>query len=587
MDFAQLMNRLRSMRSAFTTTQAVTLGAAFVLVVGLVIGSAYWLNAPSYRLLYSEMDAEAASDVVSRLEALGVPYQIGDGGRSVRVPADRLDELRLDFAGQGMPSSGRVGFEIFDRTVFGATDFLEQVNYRRALEGEIARTISTLSEVSGARVHIAMAKDSLFGERQQPAKASVVLKLRNPNRPLAASSIRGIASLVAASVEGLRPEAVVIMDGHGRPLSRTAGEEGELLDAVHLERQARIERDLGTRIIDLLEPVFGRDRVRVNVSARLKLHTEEVTEELWDPATVVRSRQTTTDVGGGFPAAIGLAGARANLPPPVPRTAAATDAGEGAAEEASGAEGNAPANTTTAAGVPAVVQAERPAAFSVVGGSNPPPMRSAETTNYEVNRTVRHTMRPQGEIARLSVAVLIDNEHVPAEGGAAGAGRESRPRTPEEMQKVYSLVAAGVGLDTERGDLLTVENIPFDESPEVEDVTPPAWWQRYAPQLIDAARIAVVLLLGVLSLFFVIRPMVRRGLSATRTALPPSGLPQQLPRTVEELQGELEAQLGAADASLEPRKISALTRKLTTITQKEPENAARLIRAWLTEEGGE
>lgn len=586
MDFAQLMNRLQSLRTAFSTTQAVTLVTAFLLVAGLVIGSAYWLNAPSYRLLYSDMDAEAASGVVSRLDALGVPYQIGDGGRSVRVPANRLDDLRLDFAGQGMPSSGRVGFEIFDRTVFGATDFLEQVNYRRALEGEIARTISTLSEVSGARVHIAMARDSLFGERQQPAKASVVLKLRNPNRPLAAGSIRGIASLVAASVEGLRPEAVVVMDGHGRPLSRTAGEGGEPIDGAHLERQVRIERDLATRVIDLLEPVLGRDRVRVNVSARLNLHTEEVTEELWDPATVVRSRQTTTDAASSLPAAIGLAGARANLPPPVPRPAAAA-AEEEKPEDAGVAEGNA-ADAAAAAEVPAVVQAERAAALSVVGGSTPGPARSAETTNYEVSRTVRHTMRPQGEVARLSVAVLIDNEHAPAEGGAAGGGRESRPRTPAEIQKVYGVVAAAVGLDSERGDLLTVENIPFDGPLEVDEVAAPAWWQRYAPQLLDAARIAVVFLLGVLALFFVIRPMMRRGLSATRTALPPSGrLPQQLPRTVEELQGEIEAQLDAADPSVEPRKISALTKRLTTITQKEPENAARLIRAWLTEEGGQ
>src|SRR4051812_39004009 len=206
-DPQQLLSRLRSLSSAFTTTQLVTLCATFVLVVGVVGGSAWWLNVPNYVLLFADMDPESAAQVVTRLKSLKVPYKLDEGGRGVRVPSDRVDELRLDMSAQNLPASGRVGFELFDRTQFGATQFLEQVNYRRALEGEIARTLSTISEVATARVHIAMGKDSLFGE-SRPAKASVVLKLRGSRQPSAAT-ISGISNLVASSVEGLRPEAVV------------------------------------------------------------------------------------------------------------------------------------------------------------------------------------------------------------------------------------------------------------------------------------------------------------------------------------------------------------------------------------------
>ena len=199
---------------------------AFVGVVGIVVGSAYWVNAPTYTLLYADLDPESASAVVTKLKAANTPYLLEQGGRTVLVPASRVDELRLDLASQGLPTSGRIGFEIFDRTSFGTTEFLEHVNYRRALEGELARTIGTIGEVASARVHIALAKESLFAGAAEQSKASVVLKLRN-NRPLAPSTIAGIAGLVAASVESLRPESVVIVDTFGRPLSRTGRPEDD------------------------------------------------------------------------------------------------------------------------------------------------------------------------------------------------------------------------------------------------------------------------------------------------------------------------------------------------------------------------
>jgi flagellar M-ring protein FliF len=251
-----LLSRLRTLASTFSTTQLVTLAGTFVLVVGIVAGSAWWLNAPTYTLLYSDMDAESAQQIVTKLKAQNIPYKLDDGGRGIRVPQERVDELRLELSAESLPGSGRVGFEIFDRTQFGATQFLEQVNYRRALEGEIARTLGTIAEVSSARVHIAMGKDSLFGE-PRPAKASVVLKLRGSRSPSAAT-IAGIGNLVASSVEGLRPESVVILDSYGRPLARPQEGEDDPLGAAHLERQQRLEREMSARVVALLEPVVAR-----------------------------------------------------------------------------------------------------------------------------------------------------------------------------------------------------------------------------------------------------------------------------------------------------------------------------------------
>ena len=267
MDLQTIFARLKAIGENFTAGQIVSLVVSFVLVVGVVGGSAWWLNTPNYALLFADMDEDAAGQVVTRLKSMKVPYSLDEGGRAIRVPATRVDELRLDLTAQGLPSSGRVGFEIFDRTAFGATEFLEKVNYRRALEGEIARTISTIAEVGGARVHIAMGKDSLFGE-PRPAKASVVLKLRD-SRGLPPSAIAGISNLVAASVEGLRPDAVVILDSMGRPLSQPTEGGDEPGGAAQMERQQRLEHDMQTRLVALLEPVVGDGRVRVNVALKL------------------------------------------------------------------------------------------------------------------------------------------------------------------------------------------------------------------------------------------------------------------------------------------------------------------------------
>lgn len=536
------------MTGSLSSGQLATMAAVFVAVVALVAGSAYWINTPTYTLLYSDMDAEAASNIVARLKSENIPYQLDAGGRAVRVPAERVDELRLELASQGLPSSGRIGFEIFDRTQFGATEFLEHVNYRRALEGELARTIATIGQVQTARVHIAMAKESLFTTGSEPAKASVVLKLRN-NKPLTAGTINGIAGLVSASVESLRPESVVIVDTFGRRLSGP-GDDADDTNGLQVDRQRRMEQDLTQRVVALLEPVVGADRVRVNVSARLSAETQEETEEKFDPETVIRSRQVSSDTGSNTVNS-GVAGARANAP--------------------AGAS-TATVDTTQ------TTQQEQQAG------------RMSETTNFEVSKLTRHKLAPPGQIARLSVAVIVDDDHVTETDATGKTETKNKPRTAEDLQRIQQLVAASVGLDSERGDQITVENIAFNEIAMTPDVPVP-WWQRALPTgqgTGDLIRSIGVVVLGLVALLFVVRPMMQRAFSQ---ALPPAVArtgADGVVRTVSDIESELHRTLGSqtTETMLAHRaegRLPTMAKKLANHADQEPEQIAKLMRTWLTE----
>lgn len=554
MDLAQLLARLRATSASFSVKHMVLIGAAFMAVVFGVIGWAYW-SAPSYRLLFADMDPAAASEVVEKLKTQKIQYQIGDGGRAIRVPEDKIDELRLAMSAQGLPSSGRIGFEIFDRTSFGATEFLEHVNYRRALEGEIARTIMTLGEVASARVHIAMSKESLFESRSQQAKASVILKLKG-RQGLMPPTVSGIASLVASSVEGLRPEAVVILDNFGRPLTQAPDEPS----GFGVERQQRIERELSTRVVALLEPVVGVGRVRVNVAARLSAEAREETEERFDPTTVLRSRQTSIDSqqlaasAGGGPA---IAGTRGNIAP----------------------AGGPPSATLNAAGVGTPGQP--------VG---PTMSRIAETTNYEVSKLVRHSVVPRGELSRLWVAVILDDDVQMKKGDDGEPVRTQKPRTAEELKKIQGLVSAAVGLDQDRGDQLTVENVAFD-APSL-DLGAPADGAPDAPGASSRKTLWVALGVGGVIVVLVLivvaakvfAPKKQRAITAGSSVATKVELPTTLPRTVQELQAEIEAQIDAEAKATGSQRLPVLAKRVGALTAKEPEAAALLVRSWLTEE---
>jgi flagellar M-ring protein FliF len=569
----QLAAHIKRLTETLSRQQLITLASVFIAVVGVLVGTAYWINAPTFAVLFSDMDPESASSVVARLKTDKVDYRLDEGGQTVRVPTAKLDELRLAFSSQGMPASGRIGFEIFDRTAFGTTEFLEHVNYRRALEGELGRTISTIGEVSSARVHIAMAKDSLFAAEKEPAKASVVLKLRG-RKPLAPQTIAAITGLVAASVEDLRPESVVLLDTFGRSLTSRPDVDDQEASGLSLDKQHRLERDLSTKVVALLEPIVGEGHVRVNVAARLNGESAEQTEERWDPTTVLRSKQTSSDIGAvpGTSSAVGLgggsavgAGARANMPPPVP-----------------------------APGAPAVI-ATPVAALSP--GS--PASRTVEAATYEVSRVTRHTISPSGQVARLSVAVLVDdNRTVAAEAG--GEAPKPKPRNPEEIERIHKLVAAAVGFEEDRGDQLTVENISFEEGEPVEPDAPTTVMQRVTSVVqsdgaFEAGRMLGVLMLAVMAFLLFLRPVMNRALlpnttislpaaaaPATAPALVPAGLPPTAAAAGLPTVAALEQQVEAA-AFPEEQRLTTLTRSITKLAEDEPEAVARLVRTWISD----
>ncbi len=556
----QLLAHFKRLTSTLSATQLASLAAVFVAVVGILVGSAYYINTPTYAVLFSDMDSESASSVITKLKAAKVDYQLDAGGRTVRVPNSRIDELRLDFSSQGMPSSGRIGFEIFDRTAFGTTEFLEHVNYRRALEGELARTISTISEVASARVHIAMAKDSLFAADTQQAKASVVLKLRG-NRPLAAQTIAGITGLVASSVEDLRPESVVVLDTFGRSLTpRTEDENAS--PGLNLDKQQRLERDLTTKLVAMLEPVVGEGRVRVNIAARLNASSSEETEETWDPASVLRTRQTSSDIGAspsGSPSGVpnggaGIAGARANTPPPVAAV---------------------PATTIT----------------SVPSGS--PTQRTTESASYEIPHRIVRTISPSGQVARLSVSVLVDDDRT-TEAPKDGQAGAPAARSAEQMKKIRDLAAGAVGVDEERGDTLTVENISFDDNMPAVPEAPTTMMERVttvvtSDQLQGLGRTLGVILLAGLAFLLFLKPVMNRALvpASQMMSLPamPAGvaamtLPGGTSGAPHPTIAQLEQQ---TDVPRDQRKLPVLTRNVSSLADAEPESVARLVRSWITD----
>jgi flagellar M-ring protein FliF len=550
MDPEQLAAKLRNLTAPFTSGQLVTLAVTFVLVIGVVIASAMWLKQPTYRMLQSDLDPETMGQVVARLKTLKVPYQLDEGGRGIRVPASRIDELRLEFASQGA-EAGLPGWKLFDGQDFGITEFGEKVKYRRAMEGEMARTIATLAEVASARVHIAMGKEELFGE-SRPATASVVLKLR-AGRSLPGSAVNGITNLVAGAVDGMKPEAVVVLDNYGRPLTRPKIDENDPAGAASMERQQRLEREYSQRVVAMLEPIVGADHVRVNVALTLKRETTEQTQEVWDPnATVVRSQQTSSETTNGGATALatpppgvvpGTAGARSNMPAPAPN----------------GGTGAAP--LTTAQG--------------------PTSQRTTETRNNEIGVTKVHTIQPAGEIERLSVAVIVDDDQQVTEANGNPTVTRTK-RTSEELKKFENLVASSVGFDAMRGDKVTVENIAFDE-PVSEEVEAPSMLTRYQPQIEESARVGGLLVIVVLAFLFVIKPLMSRVSAGVATQRVAMAAPGARPRTVAELEGEIAAQLDAAETKGD-RKLPVLTKRVADGAMKEPEHVAKVLRSWMKEE---
>jgi flagellar M-ring protein FliF len=563
MNFSAFVQNIKAFLARYSLQQKLAMVFAAGLVIVLTWAMVYFVNKVSYQVLYSDVDPGEAQSIVTKLQGMQVPYELSEDGRTIRVSSEKLSEVRIQLASEGLPESGRIGFEIFDRTNFGVTNFQEQVNYQRALEGELVRSILTLKEVAAARVHLVMAKESLYESADDQTKASVILKLKS-GKSLPASGVQGIVNLVASAVKGLSPDKVAVIDSFGKMLSRSEAENS--LTGQQLGMRQNVETEMAAKIVQILEPAVGVGKVKPQVSVSMNFQQVEETQENYDPqkAVIVSSQRQSDTVTGATPVG-GVVGVR---PPPPPTV---TTPGT---------------NVTTAPPTP-----------STSG-------KSSEVVNYEISKSTRHIVNPVGKIERVSVAVVLDNQTETTTAADGKVSVKSTPRTPEEMKKYHDLVAAAIAFDMGRGDQLIVENISFDSENSPESIAEPTFLEKQSPTILTGLRYIIIPIAFVLIYFLFIRPVQKSVMAGwvpvTADGQSTRGLLRggvQTPLTVKQLEARLASSNTGGDmkdlgnsadfdllAPQGPSKIDVIRKRVIEQAKQDPETVARLVRVWLNEE---
>lgn len=429
------------------TTKKLALGGLVLILLALAITLILWLPKEEYQVLYSNLTPEDAGNVIAKLKEKKIPYKVQHN--AILVPPDKVHELRLELASIGLPSGGTVGFEIFDKSSIGLTEFSQRVNYIRALQGELSRTIKQIQEIDQVRVHIAIPEKSIFTEKEDVPTASVAVKLK-PGRTLSKEQVSSIVHLVASSVEGLSPKNVTIIDHLGNLLTAPK-DMTQVVEANQLEYKRNLERSYERKIQSMLENIVGKDKAIVRVSAEIDFSKVERLEEKYDPDTIaIRQEQrtqerTTTPLQGGIP------GVLSNQPgQPQPGTAQ-------------------------------VVQSQK----------------QQENINYEVSKTISKIQQATGQIKKISVAVLVDGTYKVEQGKKVYV-----PRSDEELRKYQELVQAAVGFNKERGDIVTVSSMPFEVIPEEK---PPMDYVALAKAFLPYLILLIVI---VFVFLFIVRPLL-------------------------------------------------------------------------------
>ena len=539
---------------------------AVALATGIgIYALVHWQHESDFRPLFTGLAPEDGASVVQKLKEAGVEFRLPDEGGSVLVPAARVAELRLSMAASGLPKTGRIGFELFDKTNLGATEFTEHVNYLRALEGELERSVASLAAVEEARVHITMPKDSVFLEAQQPAKASVLVRLR-AGASLSPQNVLAITHLLASAVEGLSAGGVSVLDMNGNLLGRPRAQgslDGPEASEASLEYRHAVESDLLAKINSTLEPLLGAEKFHAGVSVECDFSGGEQSEELFDPAHSVMVSSQRAEDSAGMPGSSGVPGTASSLPRPTSR----------------------PANSS--------------------GQTS----RITEDITYQSSRTVKKTRTPAGSIRKMSIAVLLDQD-IDWQHDKAGFHRVLAPPPPEKLQIVRNLVAGVTGLNTERGDQITVETLPFEstltreppESPGAPAAPPARTLKLDRRTVIIAASVAgAFLLLGVGFLLLRRRragadvelttpPAISASSIATAAAtLPASNLEHQIESKLAErdaLQQQMEAEAlqSLKLAPVNTKTGEVLAKHLRDKIKKDPEVPAHILRTWIRED---
>lgn len=562
-----LRERISEGLARLSSSQKIALMVGLAAIAAIIIGSLLYGSHPSYKVLFSNLSEKDGGAIISSLEQMNTPYKFSESGGAILVPADKVHEARLRLATQGLPKGGSVGFELMENQKFGVSQFLEQVNYQRALEGELARTIQTVASVQMARVHLAIPKPSVFVREEQKPTASVMLQLY-PGRQLEPQQIAGITHLVASSIPQLPTANIAIVDQNGTLLSQLKSPLGEAgLDPTQLKYIRDVEASVIKRIQEILSPITGSENVRVQAAADIDFSQQEQTAESFKPnaepsAASIRSQQNSEQAQAS-PNPLGVPGALTNQPP-VPATAPLT---------APAVAGSTATNAANAQG--RVNNAGITAQISNVG--QPLSARKDSTINYEVDRTITHTKNQLGRVKRLSVAVLVNHKPDKDKSGKIAP----RPLSDAEIKQLNELARDAMGFSQQRGDTLTVVNSSF--SPAKEEADTPLWKRpeffEFLTELAKYALIAGVVLYIVLS---VIRPVVRQMFPPeTDQEAAARGVGGMLSTTDEAVEGDAEEEeLNMAYASYE-KKLA----KAKEIAIQDPKAVANILREWITPNG--
>jgi flagellar M-ring protein FliF len=521
---------------------------AVAAVIAIIIGALMWAQAPDYRVLYGNLGDRDGGAVIESLQKQNIPYKMGEGG-TILVPSAMVYEARLKLASEGLPKGGAVGFELMDNQKFGLTQFQENINYQRALEGEITRTITTISAVQGARVHLAIPKPTVFVRDQQKPSASVLVSLY-PGRALDKAQVAGIVHLVASSVPEMPPGNVTVIDQNGNMLTQN-GDKGAVLglDSSQLEYLHQVEQSYTRRIESIISPITGPSNIRAQVTADLDFSFTEQTAETYKPnptpeQSSIRSQQTSETASDGQTAG-GVPGALSNQPPGA-ATAPINAAG-----------GRAPATAATSA--------------TVVG-----PIHKESTTNYELDKTISHTKLPVGSVKRLSVAVVVNNKAIRDKKGKVTYQALSK----EELAQVYNLAKEAMGFNQARGDTLNVVNAPFNLAEGEELASLPIWkdpaMQALAKEIVKYLVIAGLLMYLVLG---VLKPMLSElsAIGGARMARA-EGPAMDEPFTVAEGEGAV-VTIGRKTHSYEED-----LQLVKDMAKQEPKIVANVVKDWVNKE---
>lgn len=537
--------------STLDRAQRMRLGVGVALLVAAAIAAIVLGRQPDYRVLFANLSDKDGGAIVAQLSQMNVPYKHADGGGAILIPSDRVHDVRLRLATQGLPKGSVAGFELMESSKFGMTQFQERLNFQRGLEGELTRSIQALSSVQGARVHLALPNQNGFFREQQKPSASVLVSL-HPGRILDRAQLAGIVHLVASSVPELAPSAVSVLDDTGKLLSQSpdnsAGAEANAQQLLYVQQ---IEQQYTRRIMEILEPVVGRDNVKAQVSAEVDFTQTESTSEQFRPnqtpdSSAIRSQQVLESKGSANKTATGVPGAVANQPP-VP--AAAPINGANPAPNAGGQQ-----------------------------GTEEQTSKRESTTNFEVDKTVKVTRGSTGAVKRLSAAVVVNYQSAEEKGKMV-----PKALTPEQLEQMTALVRETIGFNRERGDSVNLMNTPFQATAAAANDVP-LWKQPEALELaksfawpVGAVLFAALVLLGL------VRPALKGPKLVKAEAVPAAG-GQLNALEAETLDRPALPAPGKKDEALPATPEQLRLEEARVLAKENPVAVANILKTWLNGE---